>query len=162
MELELDRTQLSGYEAVLDTTVFHEETLEMIVPDACPDILRICDTEGKVFLKSKEAQEGRVEVSGTVRAAILYLPDGEEGMRRVEATLSFTSTADSAAVGPQCSVVAVPWVEMAETRSLNPRKVLVRVNLAVHVQAYAAMTENICAGVLGPGGDRGGTAGGTL
>ena len=92
MELELDRTQLSGYEAVLDTTVFHEETLEMIVPDACPDILRICDTEGKVFLKSKEAQEGRVEVSGTVRAAILYLPDGEEGMRRVEATLSFTST----------------------------------------------------------------------
>ena len=96
MELELDRTQLSGYEAVLDTTVFHEETLEMIVPDACPDILRICDTEGKVFLKSKEAQEGRVEVSGTVRAAILYLPDGEEGMRRVEATLSFTSTADSA------------------------------------------------------------------
>lgn len=32
MELELDRTQLSGYEAVLDTTVFHEETLEMIVP----------------------------------------------------------------------------------------------------------------------------------
>ena len=71
-------------------------------------------------------------------------------MRRVEATLSFTSTADSAAVGPQCSVVAVPWVEMAETRSLNPRKVLVRVNLAVHVQAYAAMTENICAGVLAP------------
>ncbi len=150
MELELDRTQLSGYEAVLDTTVFHEETLEMIVPDACPDILRICDTEGKVFLKSKEAQEGRVEVSGTVRAAILYLPDGEEGMRRVEATLSFTSTADSAAVGPQCSVVAIPWVEMAETRSLNPRKVLVRVNLAVHVQAYAAMAENICAGVLAP------------
>ena len=46
MELELDRTQLSGYETMLDTTVCQEETMEMIVPDACPDILRICDTEG--------------------------------------------------------------------------------------------------------------------
>ena len=34
MELELDRTQRSGYEAVLDTTVCREETLESIVPDA--------------------------------------------------------------------------------------------------------------------------------
>ena len=37
MELELERTQRSGYETVLETTVTHEETMEMIVPDACPD-----------------------------------------------------------------------------------------------------------------------------
>ena len=56
MELELERTQLNGFENVLDTMVYHEETLEMIVPDACPDILRIVDTEGNVCLKGKEAQ----------------------------------------------------------------------------------------------------------
>ena len=58
MELELDRTQLNGYEALLDTTLFQEETLEMIVPDACPDILRVVETDGKVLLRSKEAMEG--------------------------------------------------------------------------------------------------------
>ncbi len=57
MELELDRTQRSGYEAVLDTTVCREETLESIVPDACPDILRICDTEGVVCLRDKVLQD---------------------------------------------------------------------------------------------------------
>ena len=31
-ELELERTQRSGYETVLETTVTHEETMEMIVP----------------------------------------------------------------------------------------------------------------------------------
>ena len=67
MELELDRTQRSGYEAVLDTTVCREETLESIVPDACPDILRICDTEGVVCLRDKVLQDGRVELSGSVR-----------------------------------------------------------------------------------------------
>ena len=76
MELELDRTQRSGYEAVLDTTVCREETLESIVPDACPDILRICDTEGVVCLRDKVApgwSGGRL--SGSVRAA-LALPPG--------------------------------------------------------------------------------------
>ena len=79
MELELDRTQRSGYEAVLDTTVCREETLESIVPDACPDILRICDTEGVVCLRDKVLQDGRVELSGSVRAALLYLPDVKRG-----------------------------------------------------------------------------------
>lgn len=55
MELELNRTHLTGYETVLDTTVFQEETLETIVPDACPDILRLVDTQGKILLKSKAA-----------------------------------------------------------------------------------------------------------
>jgi hypothetical protein len=39
MEFELERTQLDRFDALLDTTLHQEETLEMIVPDACPDIL---------------------------------------------------------------------------------------------------------------------------
>jgi len=80
MELELNTTHLNCYDTVLDTTLFHEETLETIVPDACPDILRIVDCEAMVCLKGKEAQEGRAEISGSVRAAVLYLPDGAEGV----------------------------------------------------------------------------------
>ena len=64
MELELECTQLSGFETVLDTTVFHEETMEMIVPDACPDILRIWDSEGQACLSSREALDGRINLSG--------------------------------------------------------------------------------------------------
>ena len=60
MELECKTTHLNCYDTVLDTTLYQEETLESIVPDACPDILRIVDTEAVVCLKSKEAQEGRI------------------------------------------------------------------------------------------------------
>ena len=67
MELECKTTHLTCYDTVLDTTLYQEETLESIVPDACPDILRIVDTEAVVCLKSKEAQEGRIEVAGTAR-----------------------------------------------------------------------------------------------
>ena len=84
MELELEQTRLSGYKTVLSTTVFQEETMEMIVPDACPDILRIVDTEGQIELGERNAMDGRAGFSGTVRAAVLYLPDGEDGMRHLE------------------------------------------------------------------------------
>lgn len=148
MELELDRTQRSGYEAVLDTTICREETLESIVPDACPDILRICDTEGVVCLRDKVLQDGRVELSGSVRAALLYLPDGEEGIRRMEVELPFSCTLEHPALTPLCRVVALPRVQGADARLINPRKVLVRVDLAFCVQVYAPVEDDICSGVL--------------
>ena len=150
MELELEQTQLAGYSAVLDTTLLHEETMEMIVPDACPDILRIVDTEAAVYLSSKDAMEGRTELSGSIKAWVLYLPDGEEGMRRVEVTIPFTCGSDSPALTSGCRVVAIPRVQGADTRVINPRKVLVRANLALSVRAYAPVTDTLCAGLDAP------------
>lgn len=146
MEIELTRTQLASFDAVLDTTMLHEETMEMIVPDACPDILRIADTAGTVSLKSKETTDGRVEVAGTARCAVLYLPDGETGMRRLEMNIPFFCTADAPGIRENCAVVAVPRLLAADTRAINPRKVLVRVNLAIDIKVFAAADTSLCGG----------------
>lgn len=148
MELELDRTQMNGYDALLDTTLLREETLEMIVPDACPDILRVVETDGKVLLRSKEAMEGRVEISGTFKACVLYLPDGESGLRHLEVSIPFTCSAEGREIGPSCNVVASLRLHHADTRAVNPRKVLVRAEAAVDVAVYAPMTESVCGQVL--------------
>ena len=150
MELELNTTHLNCYDTVLDTTLFHEETLETIVPDACPDILRIVDCEAMVCLKGKEAQEGRAEISGSVRAAVLYLPDGAEGVRRMTVTIPFTCSAEALGIHAGCLVTAMPRVHSADARSLNPRKVLTRVDLAVEVSVFARQTESLCDGVTCP------------
>lgn len=146
MDLALNQNHLNCYETVLDTTVLHEETMEMIVPDACPDILRIVDTCGTVCLKSKEAQEGRVEVAGTARCAVLYLPDGEEGMRRMEVNIPFFCNIDAKGSVPGCSVVVLPRILAADTRSLNPRKVLVRINLCIAIRAFSPTDTVFCTG----------------
>lgn len=146
MEIELTRTQLACYDTLLDNTIPHEETMEMIVPDACPDILRIVDTAGTVCLKSKEALEGRAEVSGTVRCTVLYLPDGACGMRRLEVNLPFFCSADAVGIQPDSMVIAVPCLLSADTRAINPRKVLVRVNLAVSIRVFAPASATLCTG----------------
>ena len=53
MELEFDRDVIQDYEVLADGTVCQEETLESIVPDACPDILRIVAVCGQAALNGK-------------------------------------------------------------------------------------------------------------
>ncbi len=137
MELELNRTELSGYDELADTTLFSEETMECIVPDACPDMQRILDTRGMVCLKSKEAGEGGVEMRGVIRACVLYLPDGEAGTRKVELTIPFTCRYEGAGIHPNCHVTAAPRLLSADARMLNPRKIYVRAEIALGLRVYA-------------------------
>ena len=150
LELELEETPLSGYEQVHETTAVQEETMEMIVPDACPDILRIVDTEARAELGSRESQEGRAEVSGTVRGGILYLPEGEEGPRKLELTIPFRCTVEHPAIHSGYRVVALPRVVGVETRSLNPRKVLTRVEVAVEAEIFAPNQRRAAGGAVCP------------
>ena len=147
MKLELNQTHLTGYETVLETTVFREETLETIVPDANPDILRLIDTQGKVFLKSKEAMDGRVTLTGTARLTALYQPEGGTGPCRLEVGIPFSVSAEEHRLTPGCLVTAVARVAGADTRTINPRKVLTRVEVAVSVKAFSAETTVLCTGV---------------
>lgn len=147
MELELNRTHLTGYETVLDTTVFQEETLETIVPDACPDILRLVDTQGKVLLKSKAASDGRVTLTGTAHMSVLYLPDGEAGPCRLEVSIPFSISAEDKRVKAGCLVTVVPRVSGADTRTVNPRKIVTRVEIAACVKVFSAGGATLCTGI---------------
>lgn len=137
MELNLEQTRMRSFEPVLDTTIFQEETMEMIVPDACPDILSIIDTEGRLTLGRKEITDGRVELSGAIKVSILYLPDGGGGLRRLEAALPYTCAADGPELSRECKLHIVPGVNTAETRVLNPRKVLIRAEAMLACRAFS-------------------------
>lgn len=135
MELEFDRDTIVCYETAAAVTLCQEETLESIVPDACPDIMRIVDVCGQAVLTGKQAREGLAVVSGLVRAWILYQPEGGQGLRRMEVSLPFSCQAEAPGLTDQGTVLASPRLRCAEARALNPRKVLLRVDLAVDVTA---------------------------
>ncbi len=148
MELELDRIQLYGFDAVLDTALPREETLEMIVPDACPDILRVVDTDGKVLLSRREAMDGRAELSGAFKVSVLYVPDGESGLRHLDVTIPFTCAAEHKDITPGCCVVACARLCRGDTRAINPRKVLVRAEAVIDITVFSPRSDAICGRVL--------------
>lgn len=147
MELELNRTHLAGYDTVLDTTIFQEETLETIVPDASPDILRLIDTQGKILLKGKAAADGRAALTGTARLAVLYLPDGGTGPCRLEVQIPVSVAVEDQNIKTGCQIIAIPRVTGADTRTMNPRKVVTRVEIAVDVKVFQASAAALCTGI---------------
>ena len=154
MEFELDRTQMNGFETLLDVSLRQEETLEMIVPDACPDILRVVETDGTALLTGRQALDGRVELSGTMKLQILYLPEGENWIRHLEMAIPFTCFAEAEGIGPACAVVATARLCHADTRAINPRKVLARAEAAVDVTVFAPRSWTVCGQVEDGEGER--------
>lgn len=150
MELEFDREVTHCYEVAASGTVCQEETLETIVPDACPDILRIVAVCAQATLNGKQARDGLAEASGSVRAVVLYQPEEGGGLRRLEAALPFTSQMDAPTLTQQGMVSACARVRGAEARALNPRKVLLRVDLAVEITAFQPTEHMCCQSVLEP------------
>ena len=150
MELELQRENISTHNLVLNTTICQEETLETIVPDACPDILRILDTRAQACLTSKQVRDGLVTVTGVVRASVLYRPeDSERPVCHIEISVPFTSQTEAPDLTAQGTMIAVPRVRRAEARILNPRKVLLRVDIVVDVDAYQNNDMELCCSAKG-------------
>lgn len=136
MDMELQRITMEGYQPVSHGMFSQEETLETIVPDACPDISRIVSAVGKVFLKEKELGEGSLRLSGTARVTVLYIPEEETLPRGLEVSIPFQCIRDDPQFHAGCPVQATVHAASADARTVNPRKILVRVNLAVWAATY--------------------------
>ena len=70
MELKLTRTDTNYYALVQDNVCGREETLEMIVPDACPDIAQVVDTCGYCCLTRREITDSGALLAGAVLSLI--------------------------------------------------------------------------------------------
>lgn len=137
MELELRQETVRCWDTVCRITLEQEETAEMIVPDACPDIWQVLDGESRLLLQRKEPQEGKAELAGLLKTTILYQPEGEGGVCAMEVTLPFSASPELAQVTRRSLLNIRPRVLSVDVHLLNPRKVLVRVGYQLDVEGFA-------------------------
>lgn len=143
MELELRQETARGWETVCRATLEQEETAEMIVPDACPDIWQVLDGEARLLLQRKEAQDGRGEFSGLLKTTILYQPEGKQGMGSMEVTLPFSLSPDLTNLTRRSHLHVVPRVLSVDVHLLNPRKVLVRVGYCLEIEGFEPQARSL-------------------
>ena len=144
MELNLEREHINCYDMVLDTAIYQEETLETIVPDACPDIARIVDASGQICLSGKQVRDGGLSISGTIKGWVIYQPEGEQNLCHMEVKLPFTAQAQAEQLHSQGQCVVTPILRKLDARALNPRKILVRADIGLEVQAYQPQELVLC------------------
>ena len=148
--MELMKNRADDLAVVLDAERSQEETMEAIVPDACPDIGQILDVDGQICLTEKDVQDGGVTLAGHVNAQVTYRPEEGGELRRIEVKLPFRMQVDGGDVGAQDDCVVLPALRAAEARALNPRKVLLRVDLCARVQVFRARQTEYCTGLTAP------------
>ena len=144
MELELQQEHFACYRALAPLCDTHEETLETIVPDYCPDIARIIDASGCLFLRKYELTDGKVSVSGIIKMTLLYM--AEDGIRSLDYTIPLDYTLEGRLTGAS-EVMLEGKIDSCEVRMLNPRKVFSRVCIKVCVTPYVSAAITACGGV---------------
>ena len=143
MELELRQETVRGWESVCRATLEQEETAEMIVPDACPDIWQVLDGEARLLLQRKEPQDGKGEFSGLLKTTILYQPEGEQGLRAMEVTLPFSASPELTQLTRRSMLHVIPRVLSVDVHLLNPRKVLVRVGYCLDIEGFEPQARSL-------------------
>ncbi len=150
MDFELEQNIIRCYETVGQGSFCQEETQEAIVPDACPDILRIVEVCAQAFPTRSEAGDGQATVVGMIQASVLYMPEMGTLLQSIPLRVPFSVRADMPGVTPDAVLEMSAHVCRADARILNPRKILLRCDLTAEVTALCRREHTVCSAVLQP------------
>lgn len=147
MELQTSKKKIVQYSAVFCGTSAYEENTEMIVPDQSPDIVRIIDGRGSAYIKDKNARNGKVDISGNIKGAVLYAAEGDCEVRKLAVSMPFAYVMDGEGITQDSKVLARARLRSLDVRELNPRKVAIQATVEVEMCAYELRETEICSGI---------------
>lgn len=151
MELSMKRSGIACCEKVFEYVMPVEQAAETVVPDTMPDVERILCADGIVIIRSKEVNEGRVNVSAGVAATVVYAPEGGGKPLSINAVVPVELDLDAPGVTQESVPIAMLSLTGIEARMLNPRKLLVRAVILAQVECYSQTEMNFCDGLEGEG-----------
>lgn len=140
MNIDLKSDKGSFVRRVFSKRFTREETAEVIVPDALPDILRILDTDGYMCLRGKDSTDGHVTVTGTAELTVLYVPESGEGVRKLTASIPMELSCDGEEITADSLITATLTLTGADSRTVNPRKIVARAECACEAALYMPET----------------------
>lgn len=148
MELKLKKAGYDYFEPITFAPFSCEAMREHIVPDSCADIARIVETTGQVRVTGREVSaDGRFCASGVIDISVLYIPEKGEGPCALPFQLPFQSYGEGHWDAADEFLMIRGELQSVDTRLLNPRKVLTRVNLMLYPTGCRRMSLSVCTDV---------------
>lgn len=148
MELKLKKAGYDYYEPVTFAPFSCEAMREHIVPDSCADIARVVETTGQVWVTGREVSgDGRFCASGVIDISVLYIPEKGEGPCALRFQLPFQSYGEGHWDAADEFLEIRGELQSVDTRLLNPRKVLTRVNLMLYPSGCRRVSLSVCTDV---------------
>ena len=136
MEVNFTGGSLKYEERIGELVFTCEETTELIVPDALPDVSEILTADGQSFLRGKEARKNALTISGLSEVTVLYCAE-DGGLRKLKMELPFEGESPCTGLTETDRISAAVHLMSAEARILNSRKVAVKTETCIRVSAWS-------------------------
>ncbi|MDR1588595.1 MAG: LysM peptidoglycan-binding domain-containing protein [Oscillospiraceae bacterium] len=153
MEFPLTAEKVSCARCAHNIDVTREETAEVAVPDACPDIAEILCVHAAAFVRSKETDTGRGAVSGVIKVELVYAPPDGGRAVSLDAEIPFTAQTADGALTRDMRVTALARAVACSARAGNPRKALINAAVRVRASFYTDCELRLYHGAEDGGGD---------
>ena len=136
MEISFESESLRYFERLYSGSFTHEETTEMIVPDALPDVGGILMVEGTALLRGKESNTDSLTVTGVCDLSILYLAEEGGGLQRLSTEAPFSAVTPCPGLTEQGRAAVSLRFMNGEARLLNSRKLLIRTEVCIYAGVW--------------------------
>ncbi len=142
--MKFNKTACPCLQTVVCNVQTQEQTQEVRLPDAMPDIGRVLGCWGQALIRSKEWRGNTMNVSGGVMAWVLYAPESGGGPKSIDTWIPFQMRWDLPQTQRDGSITVLPLIKSMDARSTSARKLMVRANVSVLGKAMEPVETEIC------------------
>lgn len=140
MEIQFQKSVVPYLRTVIQQRQNQEQTQQVRLSDAMPDIGKVLSAWGQILLRGKEWRNDSFLVSGGVKTWVLYAPEDGAKPYCVESWLPFQMKWDIPDTEQDGTIIVCPAKAVVDARMLSDRKLMVRANVAL--DAWALIREN--------------------
>lgn len=135
MDMQFQKSVYNCLQLWAEDVKNEEQTQEIRLPDAMPDIGTVLGAWGQLLVRSKEWRGTGMTVSGGVMTWVLYAPEDGSMVRTVEGWIPFQMHWDFPQAQQDGKMVAACLLRSVDARCLSARKIMVRTCVSVEGEA---------------------------
>lgn len=135
MELQFQKSHCRCLKAAVHEIQHQEQTQELKLSDAMPDIGRILGSWGQMILRGKEWRGDSVIFSGGVMVWVLYAPEDGSIPRTLDTWIPFQMKWELPDGTKEGNIRMEGRLRFLDARSVSPRKIMLRAGIAALAEA---------------------------
>ncbi len=151
MDQWFEKKRIACLQRDLWQTQEREQTQEVRLEEGMPDVGSVIWARGQCVLRSKEWNGGSVGVSGGVMVWVVYDPADDSGPRMVETWIPVQASFDIHDSKREGCIRTALRLRSVDARSTSPRKLMVRANVSVLVEALEPWETEVSVPAVMPG-----------
>lgn len=143
MEVKFVNKQLHCMQPFYSQIHTQEQTQEIRLPDAYPDIGKVLGCWGKVLMRGKEWRSTSMGANGGVTVWVMYAPEDGTQPRVLDAWLPVTCRWEFPEQADDGIMILSPVLSSLDSRGISARKIMVRASVDTLAQALKKQSMDI-------------------